>query len=557
MAAPGRQYGLILPKAKQNTLALSKHSIFNDSDDETSVNENLQKESLKKSMMKQTKLEMQKALAEDATVYEYDSVYDDLQQKKLESNTKSLSGSNKQSKYIENLMKAVGERNKEQDRMTERKIQKEREAEGEKYVDKDAFVTSAYKKKLQERAEEKEQERRAADMEASLDVTKQKDLSGFYRHFLNQQVGEEVIPECSIRAIKGIKEEPEDNARKDLEGSSGNKPDQDPDADAGFDTGSDDETKAKHGQKQMPSKARNDGDNSDTNEDKARSRQYRRHAESSSDEEQSQRVGQSTREGRSEKGKSYSKTPRDAEKRSRSGERSSHKEHKRVKEKHREKDHSRKDRDRDRYQDNKERKIKEEKPKDHNSGRDERSRDYRERPRDDQARDEKLKERQRSKVEKYPMRDGRRKDEKKKENEEPEERNCDRDIQEAGGDPREPVDPKHGGSESKEDSSGNASDKEKSKEQCHKRSMLQEKDEQGNAELKDTGDEDKSLDLSSEQVLKDDSEKETNGPDHSQQLSKFVKRSNQETITSAKERYLARQMNRSSTKAYIEPEEND
>lgn len=39
---------------------------------------------------------MQKALAEDATVYEYDSVYDDLQQKKLESNTKSLSGSNKQ-----------------------------------------------------------------------------------------------------------------------------------------------------------------------------------------------------------------------------------------------------------------------------------------------------------------------------------------------------------------------------------------------------------------------------------------------------------------------------
>lgn len=72
------------------------------------------------------------------------------------------------SKYIENLMKAVGERNKEQDRRTERKIQKEREAEGEKYVDKDAFVTSAYKKKLQERAEEKEQERRAADMEGEL-----------------------------------------------------------------------------------------------------------------------------------------------------------------------------------------------------------------------------------------------------------------------------------------------------------------------------------------------------------------------------------------------------
>lgn len=37
---------------------------------------------------------------------------------------------------------------------------------------------------------------------ARLDVTKQKDLSGFYRHLLNQAVGEEEVPECSFREAR-------------------------------------------------------------------------------------------------------------------------------------------------------------------------------------------------------------------------------------------------------------------------------------------------------------------------------------------------------------------
>lgn len=37
---------------------------------------------------------------------------------------------------------------------------------------------------------------------AYLDVTKQKDLSGFYRHLLNQRVGEEEVPKCSFREAR-------------------------------------------------------------------------------------------------------------------------------------------------------------------------------------------------------------------------------------------------------------------------------------------------------------------------------------------------------------------
>ncbi|XP_077401982.1 nuclear speckle splicing regulatory protein 1 isoform X2 [Vanacampus margaritifer] len=180
------------------TTHLQKRSVFgDDSDDETSVGESLQKEAAKKKTMRQTQLEMKKALEEDSTVYDYDAVYDDIQKQRLDNSKKKLSGAERKPKYIHQLMKAVDSRKKEQERRDERKIQKEREAEGNQFADKDAYVTSAYKRKLQEQKEEEERERREAAIEAALDVRKQKDLSGFYRHLLNQTVGEEAIPDRS------------------------------------------------------------------------------------------------------------------------------------------------------------------------------------------------------------------------------------------------------------------------------------------------------------------------------------------------------------------------
>ncbi|XP_038565187.1 nuclear speckle splicing regulatory protein 1 [Micropterus salmoides] len=208
MAVPTKQYGLILSQKKgaSKTAILQKPSVFgDDSDDETSVGESLQREAVKKKMMKQTRLEMQKALEEDSTVYDYDAVYDDIQNQRLESNKAILRGTDKKPKYIHQLMKAVEDRKKEQERREERKIQKEREAEGEKFADKEAYVTSAYKQKLQEQKEEQERENREAVMEAALDVKKQKDLSGFYRHLLNQTVGEEAIPDRSANKTQTSK----------------------------------------------------------------------------------------------------------------------------------------------------------------------------------------------------------------------------------------------------------------------------------------------------------------------------------------------------------------
>ncbi len=65
-------------------------------------------------------------------------------------------------------------------------MQKEREAEGDQFADKEKFVTSAYRKKMEEQALAEEEEARQTRLEAVLDVTKQNDLSGFYRHIYRQ-----------------------------------------------------------------------------------------------------------------------------------------------------------------------------------------------------------------------------------------------------------------------------------------------------------------------------------------------------------------------------------
>ena len=46
-------------------------------------------------------------------------------------------------------------------------VQKEREAEGAKFADKESFVTSAYKKKMLEMQAEEEREKQKAAMEGN------------------------------------------------------------------------------------------------------------------------------------------------------------------------------------------------------------------------------------------------------------------------------------------------------------------------------------------------------------------------------------------------------
>ncbi|KAL6428013.1 hypothetical protein ACFW04_008421 [Cataglyphis niger] len=187
--AGNKSYGLLRKKEQQKTIP-KLSNVFGDdnaSDEEDGtdwVRKALKAESEKNRIKKQTKLDIQRALNEDPTIYQYDEVYDNMERSKSQSDVKKEK--EKKPRYIQKLLKTAERRKKEQEHRVERMVQKEREAEGEMYADKESFVTSAYRAKLEEFKEMEEEEARISRLEAIGDVTKQQDMSGFYRHLYEQ-----------------------------------------------------------------------------------------------------------------------------------------------------------------------------------------------------------------------------------------------------------------------------------------------------------------------------------------------------------------------------------
>merc|ERR1719376_1726637 len=92
---------------------------------------------------RQAQVKMAAAIKEDPTVYQYDEVYEDMaKEKAVESKAKHLEKQDRKPQYIQNLLKQAEVRERERERRVEHKVQKEREAEGEEFRDKEAFVTS-------------------------------------------------------------------------------------------------------------------------------------------------------------------------------------------------------------------------------------------------------------------------------------------------------------------------------------------------------------------------------------------------------------------------------
>ncbi|XP_062560053.1 nuclear speckle splicing regulatory protein 1 [Armigeres subalbatus] len=192
-----KQYGLIDPKANKAAVlktGIAKHAAFeSDSDSDAGDPKKSMNLELGESQKRQVRTAQAKALAEDPTIYQYDELYDEMDNRRKESKT-SKSQAERKPKYIGKLLETADKRKKEQERRIERQVQKEREAEGEMYKDKESFVTSAYRAKLEEMKDAEEKEKREEYLESIGDVTKQSDLGGFYRHIYSQKMGETVEP---------------------------------------------------------------------------------------------------------------------------------------------------------------------------------------------------------------------------------------------------------------------------------------------------------------------------------------------------------------------------
>ena len=135
------------------------------------------------------------ALEEDPTIYDYDDVYEDFASKSTSRRGPQGTASNagakpqqekKKSQYIETLLKKAQFREKEKERITESVERKAIEKEEDLYAGKEKFLTKEYKKKLLEDQKWDEEMRKRELEEAKNDVTKQGDMSGFYRGLLTR-----------------------------------------------------------------------------------------------------------------------------------------------------------------------------------------------------------------------------------------------------------------------------------------------------------------------------------------------------------------------------------
>ncbi|KHN99545.1 coiled-coil domain-containing protein 55 [Metarhizium album ARSEF 1941] len=149
----------------------------------------------------------------DSSVYEYDSVYDSLKPKK--DNVKE--DVERKPKYMRSLLQAAEVRKRDALIAEEKKIAREREAEGDEYADKERFVTEAYRKQQEENRIFEEEEKRREEEEAK--KNEGGGMSAFYRKLLDKDEARhtELVKAAAEKAKEGPAEEQGDDEDADRE----------------------------------------------------------------------------------------------------------------------------------------------------------------------------------------------------------------------------------------------------------------------------------------------------------------------------------------------------
>ncbi|EJD02288.1 uncharacterized protein FOMMEDRAFT_87529 [Fomitiporia mediterranea MF3/22] len=153
----------------------------------------------------------------DETVFEYDEVWDKMQAaKERQKEMKSKEATERKPQHINALLQSARIRKLDRLRAEEKMIQREREAEGDEFADKEQFVTQAYKDQMAEvrRAEEEEKKREEAEKSKRKSTT---GMSHFYRQLLEQNDQEH---SATLSAVS-VSQNHQGNQSKKIKGPSG------------------------------------------------------------------------------------------------------------------------------------------------------------------------------------------------------------------------------------------------------------------------------------------------------------------------------------------------
>ncbi|KAL1964968.1 hypothetical protein VTN77DRAFT_6168 [Rasamsonia byssochlamydoides] len=121
----------------------------------------------------------------DPSIYSYDAVYDSIKAKRDKPAGNAAGENGGGSRYMDALLRSAEIRKRDHLRARDRKLQREREAEGDEYADKEKFVTAAYKAQQEEiRRMEEEEARQEKEEEERRKRNGGTGMVGFYRDML-------------------------------------------------------------------------------------------------------------------------------------------------------------------------------------------------------------------------------------------------------------------------------------------------------------------------------------------------------------------------------------
>ena len=126
------------------------------------------------------------AEALDPSVYDYDAAHDVIEaaKKQREAEVKKENAQRK-SRYMSDVTKAAEQRERDRSIAELKKIQREREAEGDEFADKEKFVTEAYKRKQEEDRIAQEEEAKREEEERK--KNKFGGMTGFHKDLLERE----------------------------------------------------------------------------------------------------------------------------------------------------------------------------------------------------------------------------------------------------------------------------------------------------------------------------------------------------------------------------------
>ncbi|KAK9781887.1 putative Coiled-coil domain-containing protein 55-domain containing protein [Seiridium cardinale] len=147
----------------------------------------------------------------DPSIYDYDGVYDSIKPEKKT----SQDDAERRPKYMKNLIASAAVRKRDALIAEEKKIAREREAEGEEFADKEKFVTEAYKKQQEENRRLEEEEKRREEEESR--KNKGGGMTAFYKDLLNRgdQRHTEMMKAAEDRAKNGPQENEKEETSED------------------------------------------------------------------------------------------------------------------------------------------------------------------------------------------------------------------------------------------------------------------------------------------------------------------------------------------------------